>query len=188
MKNANLKKPWVSKGNREKKKETRTKPSTKMWWVDVKWPLFWAQLFWISGSFVWIWWFILSDLSNAGDLGSIPGLGRSPGEGQGNPLQYSCLEDSMDRGAWRVTMWPWGHKEWDLTERLGAVFHPVNAPRLPSPPSPIHGCFLPPLLSTDFPVGLTFPGEGQSEGDILGIGLTLSDVLFYKNMGSFISF
>ena len=39
---------------------------------------------------------------NAGDLGLIPGLGRSPGEGNGNPLQYSCLENSMDRGAWRV--------------------------------------------------------------------------------------
>ena len=37
---------------------------------------------------------------NAGDLGSIPGPGRSPGEGNGNPLQYSCLENSMDRGAW----------------------------------------------------------------------------------------
>ena len=36
---------------------------------------------------------------NAGDLGSILGLGRSPGEGNGNPLQYSCLENSMDRGA-----------------------------------------------------------------------------------------
>ena len=36
---------------------------------------------------------------NAGDLGSIPGLGRSPLEGNGNPLQYSCLENSMDRGA-----------------------------------------------------------------------------------------
>ena len=36
---------------------------------------------------------------NAGDLGSIPGSGRSPGEGNGNPLQYSCLENSMDRGA-----------------------------------------------------------------------------------------
>ena len=35
---------------------------------------------------------------NAGDLGSIPGSGRSPGEGNGNPLQYSCLENSMDRG------------------------------------------------------------------------------------------
>ena len=35
------------------------------------------------------------------DMGSIPGLGRSPGEGHGNPLQYSCLENPMDRGAWR---------------------------------------------------------------------------------------
>ena len=40
--------------------------------------------------------------TNAGDTGSIPGSGRSPGEGNGNPLQYSCLEDSMDRGAWRA--------------------------------------------------------------------------------------
>ena len=39
--------------------------------------------------------------SNVGDPGSIPGLGRSPGEGNGNPLQYSCLENSMDRGAWQ---------------------------------------------------------------------------------------
>ena len=37
---------------------------------------------------------------NAGDQGSIPGLGRSPGEGNGNPLRYSCLENPMDRGAW----------------------------------------------------------------------------------------
>ena len=37
---------------------------------------------------------------SAGDLGSIPGLGRTPGEGNGNPLQYSCLENSIDRGAW----------------------------------------------------------------------------------------
>ena len=42
---------------------------------------------------------------NAGDLGSIPGLGRSPGEGKGNPLQYSCLENSMVRGAWQATIY-----------------------------------------------------------------------------------
>ena len=41
---------------------------------------------------------------NAGDLGSIPGLGRSPGEGNGNPLQYSCLENPMDGGAWWATV------------------------------------------------------------------------------------
>ena len=40
---------------------------------------------------------------NAGDLGSIPGSGRSPGEGNGNPVQYSCLKNPMDRGAWRAT-------------------------------------------------------------------------------------
>ena len=39
---------------------------------------------------------------NAGDPGSVPGLGRSPGEGNGNPLQYSCLENPMDRGAWQA--------------------------------------------------------------------------------------
>ena len=41
---------------------------------------------------------------NAGDLGSIPGLGRSPGEGNGNPFQYSCLENPIDRGAWWATV------------------------------------------------------------------------------------
>ena len=41
---------------------------------------------------------------NEGDLSSIPGLGRSPGEGNGNPFQYSCLENSMDRGTWQATV------------------------------------------------------------------------------------
>ena len=41
---------------------------------------------------------------NAGDLGSIPGWGISPGEGNGNSLQYSCLENSRDRGAWWATV------------------------------------------------------------------------------------
>ena len=50
---------------------------------------------------------------SAGDLGSIPGLGRSPGEGNGDPLQYSCLENPMDRGAGRLqTM---GSQESDTT-------------------------------------------------------------------------
>ena len=42
--------------------------------------------------------------SNVGDLGLIPGSGRPPGEGNGNPFQYSCLENSMDRGAWQTTV------------------------------------------------------------------------------------
>ena len=43
-------------------------------------------------------------LANAEDVGSIPGSGRSSGGGHGNPLQYSCLENSMDRGAWWATV------------------------------------------------------------------------------------
>ena len=45
---------------------------------------------------------VKNTLANAGDLGSIPGWGRSPGVGKGYPLQYSGLENPMDRGAWRV--------------------------------------------------------------------------------------
>ena len=48
---------------------------------------------------------------NAGDPGSIPGSERSLGEGNGNPLPYSCLENSMGYN-------PWGRKKWDMTERL----------------------------------------------------------------------
>ena len=49
---------------------------------------------WLSGK---------ESICNAGDLGFIPGLGRSPGEGNGYPLQYSFLENLMDRGPWRAT-------------------------------------------------------------------------------------
>ena len=51
---------------------------------------------------------------NVGDLGSIPGLGRSPGRGHGNPFQYSCLENPMDRGAW----WAAVHRAHKELERL----------------------------------------------------------------------
>ena len=44
------------------------------------------------------------NVGDAGDMGLIPGLGRSPGEGNSNPLQYSCLENPMDSGAWRATV------------------------------------------------------------------------------------
>ena len=51
------------------------------------------------------WWFSGKEPTcNGGDVGSITGLGRSPGEGNANPLQYSCLENSMDRGLWRATV------------------------------------------------------------------------------------
>ena len=47
---------------------------------------------------------VKASASNAGDPGSIPGSGRSPGEGNGNPLQYSCLENPMDGGDWLATV------------------------------------------------------------------------------------
>ena len=54
---------------------------------------------------------------NAGDLALIPGLERSPGEGTGNPLQDSCLESSMDSGAWRATVYM-GWKSWTRLKSL----------------------------------------------------------------------
>ena len=59
---------------------------------------------------------------NARNLGSIPGLGRFPGGGHGNPLQYSCLGNPMDRGAWQGYI-PWGCKESDMNEQLSTAQH-----------------------------------------------------------------
>ena len=56
---------------------------------------------------------------NVGDLGSIPGLGRYPGGGHGNPLQYSCLENPHGQGC-LVGYGPWGWEELDMTEWLSA--------------------------------------------------------------------
>ena len=61
---------------------------------------------------------------NVGDVrvtSSIPGSGRFPGGGNGNPHQYFCLENSMDRGAWQATTSTWGCKESDMTEHARTV-------------------------------------------------------------------
>ena len=59
----------------------------------------------------------LESAQNVGDLGSIPGSGRSPRGGNGNPLQYSCLENPMDREAWRVTV-QWVAQIWTRLKQL----------------------------------------------------------------------
>ena len=63
-----------------------------------------------------------TNAEDAGDAGWIPESGRSPGEGNSNPLQYYYLENSTDRGAWWATV-PGGHKESDTTEQLHFHFH-----------------------------------------------------------------
>ena len=64
------------------------------------------------------WWLSGKDPpANAGDMGLIPGSGRPPGEGNGNTIQYSCLGNTMDRGAWWATVHGIA-KELDITQRL----------------------------------------------------------------------
>ena len=60
---------------------------------------------------------------NAGDLGLIPGLGRSLGEGHGNPLQFSCLENTKDRGAWQATVHGVTRVGHDLGTRENDIHH-----------------------------------------------------------------
>ena len=58
-----------------------------------------------------------TSVEDARDEGSIPGSGRSPGGGHGSPLQYTCQDNPMERGAWCAIV-PWSHKELDTTEQL----------------------------------------------------------------------
>ena len=62
-----------------------------------------------------------ANAGDARDAASIPGLGRSPAIGNGNPVQYSCLENLMNRVVWRATYGPWGRKESDMTEHACTI-------------------------------------------------------------------
>ena len=66
-----------------------------------------------------------SSVCNAGDPGLILGSGRSPGEGNGNPFQYSCLENHMDRGAWRATVYGVGRVGLDLVTKPPPQLMPI---------------------------------------------------------------
>ena len=71
---------------------------------------------------------VKNPLVNAGDVrdaGPIPGSGRSPGRGHGNPLQYSCLENPRDRGAWQATVHGVA-EELDMTKQLSNNYITVN--------------------------------------------------------------
>ena len=79
-----------------------------------------------------LWWFsgkeFACNAGDSGDTGSVPGLGTSPGGGSSNPLQYFCLENSMDRGAWWATV----HeitKSWTPVKRLSMHAQGLHHPR-----------------------------------------------------------
>ena len=67
------------------------------------------------------WWLSSKESAyNAENLSLVPGLGRSPGGGHGNPLQYSCLENPMDRGAWQAVV-PWVSQSWTQLKQLSSI-------------------------------------------------------------------
>ena len=69
-----------------------------------------------------------ADAGDSGDAGSILGLGRSPGERHGNPLQYSCLENPMDKGAWQATIQR-VTKSWAQLKQLSTQAHKFHLDR-----------------------------------------------------------
>ena len=110
--------------------------------------------------------------ANAGDEGLIPGLGRFPGGGNGNPLQYSCVENSMDRGAWRVTVHGvtksqtrLGNQVHQIHKHLNALTH-LNLPR---------GNF-----SGD-PVVKTLPSSAKGTSSITGGGAKIAHAFWPKH-------
>ena len=108
--------PKCFPGGSDGKEPTCIRPTFNPWVRKIPWrrewlptPLFLSGLPCSSGG--------KESACNVGDLGLTPGSERSSGEESGNPLQYSCLENPMNRGAWRAYS-PWNCKESDTTEQL----------------------------------------------------------------------
>ena len=89
---------------------------------------------------------------NVGDMGSIPGLGRSPGEGNGNPLQYSCLENPMDGGAWRAAVHGVAKSRTRLSDFTVTFLVPQMVKNLPA-------------IAGDSRGKGSIPGSGRSPGE-----------------------
>ena len=107
-----------------------------------------AEPRWLSGK---------ESTCQAGDMGSIPGSGRSPEEGNGNPLQYSCLGNPTDRGAWRATVHR-GRKELDTTEQLNWTVAHQAPPSMGFP-------------RQEYWSGLPFPSPGDLPDPGIELGL-----------------
>ena len=121
--------PYKAKGN--------------MTWLDAK--------LWLNNSFNLFISFPLSSVSkesacNAGDPGSIPGSGKSPGDRNGNPLQYSCLENPLDRGAWQVTVHGIARVRHDLSTKPPPPFMSYCVAHWGFPENKHHNCYWGPEL------------------------------------------
>ena len=119
LENSTERRPWWATVHRVTKSHTQLKCLSTHPLCQALWGALWILLGFPGDSVV------KNPLANAGDVGdvgSIPGLGRSPGKENGNPLQYSCLENSMDRTAWWATVWG-DHKESDMTENAHTRYY-----------------------------------------------------------------
>ena len=124
-----------------------------------------------------IWFVVGKNLpANAGDAGSIPGLGRYPGEGNSNPLQYSCLESPMDRGAWQASVLAFVRSQTLLNDwALGRLQQSVRSPEcsLASP----YNCWA---------VSDTFPGPSKSHFPHFWTGTRVMLIFTFISFTSFI--
>ena len=124
------------------------------------------------------WWLSSKEPAcNAGDVGLIPGLGRSPGGGHGNPLEYSCLEKPMGRGAWRATVHSVAKSQTQvkqlsmhaqLTYRASLVAQVVKNPPAMQETQVQSLDWVDPWIRKHLPVPVFLPGEFHGYGCLVG--------------------